>query len=124
MAAPHRFFVRVADKEERNYVQEIDPKMFSWLQQLPTMDTSINEPNLLKLERYAEDGLYQPTGQVEAFYAGVVRLSNNALVIQYHYFLNVRPTKLKNYKKKPFLISDYNEIQAQKTRNGDSRPQR
>lgn len=118
---PHKFFVRILDKEQRNFVQEVDPKMFTWLQQLRTMDATINEPNLLKLERYPDSGLYQPTGQIEAFYAGVARMSDDSLVIQYHYYVNVRPTKLRGHKKKPFLISDYGRILTQKTQNGDSR---
>ena len=115
MADPHRYFIRILDKENKNYVQEVDPRLFSWLQQLPVMDTTVNEPNLLKIERYSEQGLYQSTGQIEAFYAGVVRLPNDALIIQYHYFLNIKSTKLKNYKKQPFIISDFSVTQNLKT---------
>lgn len=112
---PHRYFVRIADKEGSSRVQEIEPKMFTWLQQLPIMDTTVNEPNLLQLQRYQDLGLFQPTEQVEAFYAGVAKMSNNVLILQYHYFVLVRPTKLINHKKKPFLIADYEAILSQKT---------
>lgn len=122
MSGPHKYFVRIANKEQTNRVQEIDPKMFVWLQQLPLMDASINEPNLLQLQRYRDEGLYQPTGEIEAFYAGIAMMSDNSLVMQYHYFVNVRPTKLKAHKKSPFLISDYGASPPQKTSNGDRRP--
>lgn len=119
---PHRYFVQVVEKNKQaTYVQEIEPKVFSWLQQLPIMDTTINEPNLLKLERYADMGLFQPTGDIQTFYAGVAKMSDGSLLMQYHYFLGVRPVKLRGTKKKPFLIKDLAEIQAQKARNGDRR---
>lgn len=119
---PHRYFVQIADKQSSvSNVQEIEPKVFSWIQQLPLMDTSINEPNLMKLERYSKGDLFQPTGNIQSFYAGVAKMSDNSLVLQYHYFLEVRPVKLRGMKRKPFLIKDYAEIKAQKTGNGDGR---
>lgn len=117
---PHKYFVQLTGYDKNKViVQEVDPKVFAWLQQLPVMNTLINEPNLLKIERYEKLGLFQPTGEIQAFYAGVARMSDNTLIQQYHYFLGVKFTRLQGRKQKPFLIKDYSEILNQKTQNGD-----
>lgn len=121
---PHKFFVQATDKKtKQTFVQEIEPKLFSWLQELPAMDAVLNAPNLLRLERYEEQGLFQPTGETQAFYAGVaiVNDSNRTMVPQYHYFYLLRPVLFKPQKKQPYLLKDYARILNQKTKEDDSR---
>jgi hypothetical protein len=117
---PHRYFVQISDKTAGVYVQEVEPKLFGWIQKLPPMDTAVNEPNLLQLERYPALGLVQATQEVQTFYAGVGKMSDNSMIMQFHYFLVLKQTKLRNSKKKPYLIKDYAEILNQKALNGDS----
>lgn len=122
--SPHKYFVQVADKNSQVLIQEIEPKLFSFLQLLPSMDVALNEPNLLKLERYPSLGLVQTTSEIQTFYGGVARMSDNSLIMMFHYFLVLRPTKLQNHKKKPYFLSDYEAILNSKASNGDSRNKR
>jgi hypothetical protein len=122
--SPHKYFVQVTDKSSQVLVQEIEPKLFSFLKLLPPMDVALNEPNLLKLERYPSLGLVQTTSEIESFYSGVARMSDNSLVKMVHYFLVLRLTKLQNHKKKPYFISDYEAVLTSKASNDDSRNKR
>lgn len=117
----HRYFVQVQEKNNRlSVVQEVDPKLFAWLQQLTPMDATLNEPNLLQLERYKHLGLFQIVGETQGFYAGIGKMSDGSLLPIYHYFLFVRSTKLISKKKKPYFIADLEAINRQKTLKGDT----
>ena len=104
---PHKYFAQVVEKGKRGVVQEIDPRMFNYILKLPKIDAAVNEPNLLSLERYPDYGLFHPTDEIITFYAGVSKVDQHDLIVSYHYFIAVIPTKLKPNKKKAILVADY-----------------
>lgn len=105
--SPHKYFAQIVDKGKRGVVQEVDPRMFTFITKLPKIDAAVNEPNLLQFERYPDLGLFHPTNEITTYYAGVNKVDKHDLVVTYHYFVALMPTKLKPNKKKAVLVTDY-----------------
>lgn len=121
LAGVHLYFVQAVVARRDLYVQEVPAQLFEWIRRLPTIDNAINEPNLLQLERYPDLGLFQPTNELVAYYGGVVKLPDNKLVPQFHYFLKVKHTKLQPSKKKPYVIADFDQLKKEKNASGDNK---
>jgi len=104
----HKYFVQVVEKGKRGKVQEVEPRLFFWLRALPQMDPVANEPNLVSLERYPEEGVFLVTEDVVSYYAGVAKITGTeTLLPTFHYFISLDKTKLKAFKKKPSLVRDH-----------------
>lgn len=99
------YFIQIVSKQKKTWVQQVDKTVFHWIANLPVMDNSVNEPNLLLLDQYPDEGLMQPSNEINAFYAGVVKLPDGKLTVQYHYFVSVRKTALQGLKKKPYRVA-------------------
>lgn len=108
----NKYFVLVPRRDAPPLVQEVEAKIFAWLQQAPRIDPTSNEINLITLERYPKLGNFEITEEIAGHYAGVGKVGTDLMPI-YHYFLSLRMTNLKMFKRKPFFIQDNAVLQQQ-----------